>query len=218
MEKKIELDLVNHSSPLDIYGMFKRMLDTVLSFLAILVLSPMFIIVALIIKIESNGCVFYKQERVKRNGESFFIYKFRTMKVDNRDLKDILTPQQYIEFKKNFKLEHDPRVTKFGRFLRKFSLDELPQLINIIKGDMSLIGPRPITRSELAFYANKAYALLSVRPGLTGYWQAYARNKSNYENGERQNMELYYVYHHSFCLDIRILIKTVGAVISGSGK
>jgi lipopolysaccharide/colanic/teichoic acid biosynthesis glycosyltransferase len=139
------------------------------------------------------------------------------MRTNVGDLEKILTPEQYAQYQREFKIENDPRVTKIGNILRKTSLDELPQLLNILRGDLSLVGPRPIVEKETEVYGDELGHFLSVRPGLTGYWQAYARNNATYESGERQKMELYYADHQSLWLDIRILFKTVGAVLKRDG-
>ena len=137
------------------------------------------------------------------------------MKKDADDIGKYLTPEQQELFKKEYKLRNDPRVTKTGRFLRRTSLDELPQiLINVlILGNMSVVGPRPVVMDETLLYGENRNAFLSVKPGLTGYWAAYADKNTCYENGSRQEMELYYVKNRSVLLDIKIILKTVGTVI-----
>lgn len=140
------------------------------------------------------------------------------MKLNADKLEDMLTPEQLEEYKKEFKINNDPRITKIGKFLRKTSLDELPQLFNILKGELSVIGPRPVVAEELEMYGESERAkFLSVKPGLTGYWQAYARNNATYESGERQRMELYYVDHACIWFDIKILLKTVISVFTRNG-
>ena len=189
---------------------FKRFFDILLSLLALIILSPFFLIIAIAIKANSKGPVFFKQERRTKNGRVFKMYKFRSMVVNAESMGAGL-----------FNYENDPRVTKVGRFLRKTSLDELPQLwYNVLlRGNMSLVGPRPVLREELDRYYTdeEQQAILSVKPGVTGYWQAYARNRACYENGERQQMELYYAENHSFWLDLKIMLRTVIAVISKAG-
>lgn len=146
------------------------------------------------------------------------MYKFRSMKETKQDLKDLLTKEQYEEYLKEYKLDNDPRITKIGNILRKTSLDELPQLLNILKGEMSFVGPRPIIEEEFINYSSQEKEkLLSVKPGLTGYWQAYARNNATYQTGKRQEMELYYIDNASLLLDIRILVKTVHTVLTREG-
>ena len=131
---------------------------------------------------------------------------------------DQLTPEQMQQYYTEFKIDNDPRITKVGNFLRKTSLDELPQLFNVLFNDMSLIGPRPLIESEIQMYYSDYYdVLLSAKPGVTGYWQAYARNNATYQSGERQQMELYYVHNASAWLDIKILFKTVVSVLKREG-
>ena len=143
------------------------------------------------------------------------IYKFRTMVENAEELIKQFTPEQMKEFKENFKLEKDPRVTKIGRVLRKTSLDELPQMLNIFKGQLSIIGPRPVIDEELEKYGNNKDKFLSVTPGLTGYWAANGRSDTNYD--ERMKMELYYVDNVSFKMDLKIFFTTIFAVIKGKG-
>ena len=150
------------------------------------------------------------------DGKDFYVYKFRTMKYDSRSIEETLTKEEFAEYLIDLKLKEDPRVTKFGRLLRKSSLDELPQLINIIKGDMSLVGPRPILREyELARFGKYQDLLLKVRPGLTGYWGTHGRNDTTYE--ERIKMELYYVTKRSFWLDTKIFFLTFKAIFTKKG-
>jgi lipopolysaccharide/colanic/teichoic acid biosynthesis glycosyltransferase len=139
------------------------------------------------------------------------------MMADVGDLEKILTKEQLEQYKKEFKIENDPRVTRIGGMLRRTSLDELPQLINILKGELTLVGPRPIVEKETEIYGDRLGEFLQVRPGLTGYWQAYARNRATYESGERQEMELHYAGHSSLWFDIKILCRTVIAVIRKDG-
>ena len=177
----------------------------------------MFIILAVIIRMSDGGSVFYGHTRVGYKGKKISVYKFRSMKTNAGDLEKILTPEQLEQYVKEFKIDNDPRITKIGGFLRKTSLDELPQLINILKGELSIVGPRPIVEKETEIYGKDIAKLLSVKPGLTGYWQAYARNNATYESGERQRMEMYYVEHCSLWMDIKILFRTVFSVIREDG-
>ena len=198
-----------------VYQAVKRLFDILASLAALAVLSPLFLVIAILILSEDGRPVFYKHTRVGKGGKTFQLYKFRTMYQDRRI---VLTPEQQVELQQEFKLENDPRVTRIGSKLRMSSLDELPQLLNILKGDMSFVGPRPIMEREFGFYTPaETTAFQSVKPGLTGYWQAYARNDATYQSGERQAMEMYYVKNVSPWLDIRILFKTVGAVLRKSG-
>ena len=193
----------------------KRILDVFFSIVGIIALSPVFLIIAILIKTGSKGKVFFKHRRVGKDGREMYIYKFRTMVENAEDLIKKFTPEQMEEYRANFKLENDPRVTKIGKFLRKTSLDELPQLLNIIKGDLSIIGPRPIVTDELQKYGVNKEKFLSVTPGLTGYWAANGRSTTTYE--QRMEMELYYVENISLKLDLKIFFKTILSVIKKEG-
>lgn len=197
------------------YFYVKRISDFLVSLFALIILSPIFLILAIIIKIDSRGSVFFKHKRIGKNGKYIYIYKFRTMVNNAEELLKKFDEKQKEEFEKNFKLDNDPRITKIGNFLRKTSLDELPQLINILKGDMSLVGPRPVVDGEIDKYGFKKNKFLSVTPGLTGYWACNGRSDIDYD--ERIKMELYYVDHCSLILDIKIILKTVIAVIKKEG-
>lgn len=199
----------------NIYKYFKRLIDIVVSFLGIVILSPVFLIISILIKKESDGPVFFKHKRIGKNGKEIEIYKFRSMVPNAEDLIKKFTPEQMKEFKENFKLENDPRITKIGKFLRKTSLDELPQLFNILKGDLSIIGPRPVIKDELEKYRNNKDKFLSVTPGLTGYWAANGRSDTTYE--QRMVMELYYVDNISFKLDLKVFFKTIISVVKKEG-
>ena len=191
----------------NIYKHIKRIMDFSLSLIGLIVLSPVFLLIAILIKKESDGPVFFKHKRIGKNGKEIYIYKFRSMVTNAEELIKKFTPEQMKEFKENFKLENDPRITKVGKFLRKTSLDELPQLINILKGELSIIGPRPVIKEELEKYGTNKEKFLSVTPGLTGYWAANGRSDTTYR--QRMMMELYYVDNISFKLDIKIFFKTV---------
>ena len=198
-----------------IYKYIKRFMDILLASIGLVVLSPVFLIIAILIKTESKGKVFFKHKRIGKDGKEIYIYKFRTMVENAEDLIKKFSPEQMKEFKENFKLENDPRVTKIGKILRKTSLDELPQLINIIKGDISIIGPRPVIEEELEKYGMNKNKFLSVTPGLTGYWAANGRSNTTYE--QRMEMELYYVDNISFKLDLKVFFKTVLSVLKREG-
>lgn len=197
------------------YKVIKRLTDVVLSSIALVVLSPIFAIIALAIKIESRGPVFFKHTRIGKNGKIIKIYKFRSMIRNAEELIEKFTPEQMKEYKENYKLTDDPRITKVGKILRKTSLDELPQLINIIKGELSIIGPRPVIQEELEKYGPNAKKFLSITPGLTGYWAANGRSSTTYE--ERMKMELYYVDNMSFVLDLKVFFKTILSVLKREG-
>ena len=213
------------------YSFVKRTMDIVLSFLASIVLLLPIGITALLIVWKDPGNPFYFHKRVGKNGKTIYLAKLRTMRKGADDLETMLTPEQLAEYRREYKLEDDPRLigykkpgdgkTCFGARLRQWSLDETPQIIwnVLIKGDMSIVGPRPILRSELEenYTPEEQALLLSVKPGLTGYWQAYARNEAKYANGKRQHMELKYIHSRSLWLDLKILFATVKAVVKRNG-
>ena len=204
-----------HKKPF--YECIKRIFDLVVSLVAVIVLSPILLGIALAIRLEDRGPSLYRAQRVGRGGKPITVYKFRSMRMNADRLEDMLTPEELEEYKKNFKLEHDPRITKVGAFLRKTSLDELPQLFNILSGTLSLVGPRPVLQEETELYGDKRNLLLSCKPGLTGLWQVSGRSNVTYENGRRQALELQYVSQRSLWLDIKILFWTVGAVVRMDG-
>ena len=204
-----------HKKP--IYECIKRIFDLVVSLVAVIVLSPILLVIALAIRLEDRGPILYRAQRVGRGGKPITVYKFRSMRMNADRLEDMLTPEELEEYKRNFKLEHDPRITKVGAFLRKTSLDELPQLFNILSGTLSLVGPRPVLQEETELYGDKRNLLLSCKPGLTGLWQVSGRSNVTYENGRRQALELQYVSQRSLWLDIKILFWTVGAVVRMDG-
>lgn len=212
ISKKINGEI---SMNLKIYSLFKRIFDVVSSTLLLIILSPLFLILIILVKLDSKGPVFFGHKRIGYKGETISVYKFRSMVQNAEEVLRNFTPEQKAEFEKNFKLDDDPRVTKIGAFLRKTSLDELPQLINIIKGDMSVVGPRPIVQKEVVKYGKYADKLFSVKPGLTGFWQANGRSDTTYD--ERVQMDMYYIDNRSTLLDIKILFKTVIAVIRKEG-
>lgn len=197
------------------YMSVKRVFDLVISTIGLIMLSPIFLILAIIVKLDSKGPVFFAHTRYGKNGKKFKMYKFRTMYENAQDMINDFTPEQMKEWKENFKLQNDPRITKVGKFLRKTSLDELPQIVNIIKGDLSIIGPRPVIEEELEKYGENKEKFLSVTPGLTGYWQANGRSSTTYE--QRMEMELYYIDHISPKLDFKIFFKTIESVIKKEG-
>ena len=197
------------------YMSVKRVFDLVISTIGLIILSPIFLILAIIVKLDSKGPVFFAHTRYGKNGKKFKMYKFRTMYENAQDMINDFTPEQMKEWKENFKLQDDPRITKVGKFLRKTSLDELPQIVNIMKGDLSIIGPRPVIEEELEKYGENKEKFLSVTPGLTGYWQANGRSSTTYE--QRMEMELYYIDHISPKLDFKIFFKTIESVIKKEG-
>lgn len=213
-EKESTLEIKKHYV---IYGFIKRLFDITISALSLILLSPLFLFIAVLIKIDSKGKVFYKHKRIGKNGQYIYLYKFRSMYSDSKErleemLKDVEIKKEWEE---NFKLENDPRITRIGKFLRKSSIDELPQLLNILNGDMSLVGPRPVIDSEIEKYGREKEKLLSVTPGLTGWWACNGRSCTSYE--ERKKLELYYVDHRSILLDFKIIGKTFISVIKRNG-
>ena len=196
----------------------KRCLDIGLILFFSPLLIPLFLILIILTKLTSKGPVFYGHKRVGKNGKEFKCWKFRSMCIDaDKKLEEILAnnPQMREEWEKERKFTNDPRVTKFGKFLRKTSLDELPQLINILVGQMSFVGPRPVTEPELVKYGEYRDYVLSVSPGLSGMWQTSGRSDTEYE--ERISLDSYYIQNWSIWLDIWILIKTVYVVLKGRG-
>ena len=204
-----------HKKP--VYEAVKRIFDLLVSLAAVIVLSPVLLAIALAIRIEDGGPVLYKAQRVGRYGKPVTVYKFRSMRLHADRLEDMLTLEELAEYHKNYKLTNDPRVTKVGALLRKTSLDELPQLFNILMGQLSLVGPRPVLQEETELYGDKRSLLLSCKPGLTGLWQSRGRSNVTYENGRRQEMELRYVRERSLWLDFKILLWTVRAVVRMDG-
>ena len=203
-----------------LYNFTKRIIDIIGSIIGILILIPTTLIIYLARKVlkEDKGPLFYEQLRYGKNGKVFRLYKFRSMCIGaDKKLKEYLenNDEAREEFEKTHKLQNDPRITKIGNFLRKSSLDELPQMINILKGDMSFVGPRPVVEKEVEEYGANKDKFLSVRPGLTGYWQVNGRSNTTYE--ERMEMELYYVENCSLWLDIKIFFKTFITVFKKEG-
>ena len=190
-------------------------ISIVLFIIGLVLLSPIFLIVAIAIKLDSKGPIIFGHNRKGLHGKDIKVYKFRTMYENSQEIFNNFTKEQKEEFYKNFKLENDPRVTKIGDFLRRTSIDELPQLINILNGSMSIVGPRPIVQKEIDLYGDYANKLFSVVPGLTGYWQANGRSDTTYE--ERIKMDMYYIDNRGFWLDFKIIIKTFGSVLKGEG-
>lgn len=198
-----------------VYLFIKRCFDIFCAFFALILLSPVLLITSLCIFLYDFGSPIYKQKRIGLNGEEISIYKFRSMHKNSDQLEKFLTPEQLKEYYKEYKIDNDPRITPIGKFIRKTSIDELPQLLNILCGKLSVVGPRPIVEKELEKYGDAVDILLSVKPGLTGYWQAYARNDAQYEDCVRQKMEITYVYRRSMLFDIKIIFKTFTRVFKG---
>lgn len=217
LEPKVEYSnlSINVKEEKIVYKILKRTVDIIGSLLGLILLLPIFSILSIVVKADSPGPIFFAHKRLGYNGDLIRIYKFRTMVINAEELLNNLSPEQKEEFAKNFKLENDPRITKVGNFLRKSSLDELPQLLNILKGELSIVGPRPIVEKELKNYGIYGEKLLSVKPGLTGNWQANGRSDTTYE--ERVEMDMQYIDNRSIFMDIKIIFKTFSAVIKKQG-
>ena len=199
-----------------VYSFIKRALDIFFSVLALILLSPFFLIVAIWIKVDDpKGSVFFSHKRVGKNGKVISILKFRTMVENAEELIKSFTPEQKAEFEANFKLENDPRITKVGNILRKTSLDELPQFFNILKGDMSFVGPRPPIPREVEQYDEAAMKRLDIVGGLTCYWQVMGRSSIEFDG--MVSLDLKYIEERSFLTDLKILFMTVPAVLKGDG-
>ena len=190
----------------DFYKFCKRGIDVIVAGVGLILLSPIITIVACAIKLTSKGPIFFFQKRVGKNGELFNMYKFRSMVVNAEELKEKLKHKNEMSGPM-FKMKDDPRVTKVGKFIRKTSLDELPQLWNVLKGDMSLVGPRPSLPKEVEQFDSWMFKRLTVRPGLTCYWQVSGRNNIDFEDWMK--LDIKYVRERSFKLDIKLILKTV---------
>lgn len=197
------------------FFLLKRTIDIILSLVLLIILSPIFFIIAFTIKLTSRGPIFFRQRRVGLHGKEFTMYKFRSMVTNAEQLKSELRIFNMMNGPV-FKMKDDPRVTKFGKFIRKTSLDELPQLWNVLKSEMSMVGPRPLIWSELTQYQNLQLQRLEVKPGLTCLWQINGR--SNIIDFDKWlKLDLEYVNNQSITLDVKILLKTIPVVISGVG-
>jgi lipopolysaccharide/colanic/teichoic acid biosynthesis glycosyltransferase len=193
---------------------FKRLFDVLFSLTVLIVFSPVYLVLILLIALSSPGPIFYVQERVGRNFKPFGCIKFRTM-VHNADavLSEMMQASPHLrqEFQDNFKLKRDPRITWIGKFLRITSLDEFPQFLNVLKGDMSVVGPRPVITEELERYGKYAEKAFSIRPGITGLWQVSGRNDIPYPR--RVQIDVYYVNFRSLLMDLWIIFKTIGVIL-----
>lgn len=226
-EQAIEETIINNATTINnkkvklcIEKAVKRVIDIIAGLVGTILLIPITIGIYIARKIlkEDDGPIFYDQLRIGKNGKIFKMYKYRSMVIGADEiLKEYLAENEEarIEFEKNQKLRNDPRITKLGKFLRKTSLDEFPQFINILKGDMSLVGPRPIVDREVKLFGNKMKTVHSVRPGLTGYWAANGRSDTSYD--KRVDMEVYYAENFSLALDMKIIFKTIKSVIKKEG-
>lgn len=219
MRSELTVDSADISSAIRKYSAkrfqttLKGALDFVVAALLVLFLAPLLLLIACIIRFQDGGRVIYRRRVVGPKGE-FDAYKFRTMRMG---ADEVLAADPHLKaiFERNFKLADDPRITSVGLLLRKYSLDELPQLLNVLKGEMSLVGPRMITVAELKKYGEYGDIFLKIKPGLTGYWQVNGRQRVSYD--ERVQMDVSYVEKWSLLLDFRILCKTPLKVMSGDG-
>ncbi|MBF9030326.1 sugar transferase [Rhodobacterales bacterium HKCCE3408] len=209
---------VNGSRFSAIGGVPKRAADLLIASIGICLLAPLLVLVALAVRLTSPGPALFGHERIGLNGQPFLCWKFRTMRADaNTVLAAYLDsdPALAREWEETRKLRRDPRITRLGRILREYSVDELPQLLNVLRGDMSIVGPRPVVAAELARYGSAAEHYLAARPGITGLWQVSGRSDTSY--GERVQLDLSYVSNWSFVGDVRIILRTVPAVIGSRG-
>jgi lipopolysaccharide/colanic/teichoic acid biosynthesis glycosyltransferase len=197
-----------------VYAFCKRAVDISVALALLLLALPLFVIVAVLVKATSRGPVLFRHRRLGLGGREFECLKFRTM-VANAD--EELKRNNFLrrQFEQTYKLRHDPRVTPVGAFLRRTSLDELPQLVHVLRGEMSLVGPRPIVRPELEKYSIYGDKLLTVKPGLSGLWQVCGRSDTTYP--QRVMMDMNYIDHRSLSLDLRLMLLTVAAVVRKSG-
>ena len=192
----------------------KRMFDIVFALFVLTVFSPVYLILMILVALNSKGPIFYVQQRIGKNYQPFNCIKFRTM-IDNADeaLEVIMQKSDCFrqEFQDSYKLKQDPRITKIGKFLRLTSLDELPQFWNVLKGEMSVVGPRPLVPEELSKYGHKIDTVLKIKPGITGLWQVSGRNDIPYP--KRVKIDVYYATSHSWLLDLWIVYKTIGVIV-----
>ena len=193
----------------------KRLFDIVASICILIAISPILAAIALLVKLEDGGPIIFAQKRVGKWGKEFKMYKFRSMRVDAEALLKELLAQNGHTTGVTFKMKNDPRITRVGRVLRKYSLDELPQFVNVLKGEMSMVGPRPPVPREVALYTLKDRQRLAVTPGLTCFWQIGGR--ANIDFPEQVQLDVQYIESQSFWLDVWICIKTIPAVLLGRG-
>jgi len=212
-----EEEIVSKPVPLayHIQRLLKHLLDICGALIGLILFGPIFfIIIAVLIRFDSPGPVIYRRRVVGLNGREFDAFKFRTMRTDADEYLEH-HPDLKKEFEETGKIKDDPRITQVGRFLRKTSLDELPQLVNVIMGDMSLVGPRIITRAEMEKFGKWQHNRLTVKPGLTGLWQVSGRSDLSYH--DRARLDMYYIRNYTIWQDIKILFNTVGVVLRGEG-
>ena len=194
--------------------LFKSLLDYLITIPVLIILLPVFLLVAVAIKLDSTGPIIYRRRVVGVNGKEFDAFKFRTM-IQDSDRYLAAHPELLTEYKENYKLKRDPRVTRLGQFLRKFSIDELPQLVNVLRNEMSIVGPRMITPQELEKYNQWGINLLTVKPGITGMWQVRGRSDVSYE--ERVRFDMFYIRNWTIWMDIQLIFQTIPAILSKRG-
>lgn len=201
-----------------VYRFSKRTFDFFTSLMVLLVFSWLYLILIFAVFASDGGKPIYRQKRVGKNGKTIYLPKFRSMVKDSDNLEKYLTPEQIEQYRTEYKVDDDPRITKIGKFLRKTSLDELPNIWAIFTGKISVVGPRPLVQNEIdEKYGKDGAKLLSVKPGLIGWWAVNGRSNTTYQSGERQALELYYVEHCSFGLDTKIFFKAIGKVFKRDG-
>jgi lipopolysaccharide/colanic/teichoic acid biosynthesis glycosyltransferase len=213
-------------SPLSVYEIFKGIIDRFLALVAIVLLSPAMVLIAICIKLDSKGSVIYRREQVGKNGRNFIAYKFRTMQTNNDDSEYKAYLVKYIKENQPYKLDengqaiykvvNDPRVTRVGSLLRHSNLDELPQVFNVLKGEMSFVGPRPDIPFSVNMYEDWQYKRLTVTPGITGLWQVSGRKELSFE--EMIRMDIEYIEERSLLLDAQIALRTIGVIFKGDGS
>ena len=199
---------------INFYKSIKKFFDLLFSLIFIIFSLPLFILICFFIKLSSRGPIFFLQERIGKNGIKFKCIKFRTMYPEAKDiLENLLMKNDTLkrEFEETHKIKNDPRITTIGKLLRKSSLDELPQFINVLRGEMSIVGPRPIVKDEKKKYAGNFKKVSSIKPGITGLWQVSGRNKLTYKR--RVMLDLIYVENYNLIMDLRILLRTFGVIL-----
>ena len=204
----------NRANSLNFYKVLKKFLDFLFSLFFLITCIPIFILISLLIKLSSRGPIFFLQERIGRNNTTFKCIKFRTMHPEAKDILENLLMKDSkvrIEFEKTHKIKNDPRITTIGKLLRKTSLDELPQFINVLRNEMSIVGPRPIVNKEKKKYGKHLKKVLSIKPGITGLWQVSGRNNLTYKT--RVKLDLNYAKNYNFLMDMRIIIRTIGVIL-----
>lgn len=206
--------IINIAGKMHMTYFLKRVMDLIFASIALIILSPLFLIIAILIKLTMPGPVFFKHERLGKDLKQFKLYKFRSMVVGAEKIKNKLKSKN--ETKGLFKMKHDPRITPFGKILRRTYIDELPQLINIFKGEMSVVGPRPHLKKELPYFKGWRRARFKVKPGLTGLWQVNGRHELNFDKAVLY--DIFYVKHMSFFLDLSIILKTIPSILMSRGK